>query len=76
MVDASGTVTALDGATGSILWQQELDAGPTAKAIWCGDHVVVPTSDGLTGIDAQSGENGLVPGPSGAPNSVPASPVT
>ena len=56
MVDASGTVTALDGATGSILWQQELDAGPTAKAIWCGDHVVVPTSDGLTGIDAQSGE--------------------
>ena len=56
MVDASGTVTALDGATGSILWQQELDAGPTAKAIWCGDHVVVPTSDGLTGIDAQSGK--------------------
>jgi hypothetical protein len=56
MVDAGGTATALDGATGSILWQQDLDASPAAKAIWCGDQVMVPTGDGLTGLDAQSGE--------------------
>ena len=44
-----------DLSDGKTIWDARLDGVPTGRAVLSGDHLLVPTSDGLVTLDASSG---------------------
>lgn len=53
--DATSTITVLDAHTGNVIWETFLDDPPRAAPIWCGEHAVVATAEGVVGLDGDDG---------------------
>ena len=50
------TIACADVNTGEVLWQTSLNSPPTGRAVLSGEKILIPGLDGLTTLDAKSGE--------------------
>lgn len=60
----------VDGRSGETIWEHELSAVPTGRAVVAGPHVFAPTSEGLVSLDAAAGT--VLPS---APEDAPSEPL-